>query len=1437
MRGRSPYENANIISKLLFLWLNPVFSKARKGGLADDDIHPCTMNESAENVTNNLERTWNEEKDRFHPNFLKAIFMANKWYLLLTAATLFCEMGLQTAKPIIMQQILLEFENIDSNGSLRRAGIFSGIFIITTFLALYFSNTSFWFSFRMGLRLRVAVSGLIYRKVLRLNQKALLSTAAGQIINLLSTDVQRFEYTFLYIHYGWVGIVQAVVIFCLMSRMATVPTVCGMVVVIFFVPMQSVLNKVYAGLKTKVAKTTDQRIRLISDIVNGIRIIKLHAWEEIFSNYISAIRRREINLFLKARLCQSFQFTQVVYQVKIGTLAMVLALVLRGQTAVLRSSTLFPLLNFLNTLFLTFTVFVPTCLVYFFDTTVSCSRVKKFLLIAELEGERQPHVVETDQPQIHCSHVSALWDESDKNITLRDISFKFSGPQLIAVVGPVGCGKSSLLQVVLGELPHYHGLITRSRNVYYMPQQPWIFPGTIRDNVLCSLPYDEARYQEVLSATTLNVDISFLPNGDYTQVGERGVSLSGGQKARIGLARVAYAQSTFVLLDDPLAAVDARVANHLFDHCICGILSDRLRLLVTHQIHLLPKVDKILVIKDGRIAHHGTYDELMEQKVDFHELEDPTHKKLAVTENQVMDSSAQELSGKSSVNLDMSLFDKEQVAEQQMCTAEEQNSVDSPNINLGQKLEAVVKISGKADLLNGSLTADWTRSSESKDTELFKSLDQALGSDDGSALHSERKSERNELKFSGSMRSKIHRPSITEVSYGSVHMVPLSADDFEVDIPDINADTDEAENRQTGAIGWRHYTLLGKMGGGICGLISVLILFVLTVVNYAGCDLWLTYWSSGVDRLKNLNTTTESDGTNLWDPSTDRFNLMVYGVLSALLIVISSGRSIVFFGVLLNSSKRLHDLMLKACLHTRLRFFEINPSGRILNRFAKDIVQLDDYLPTVIHDFMQTFFLVLNIATVTVIASYWMIIPTVPLLITFYVVCRYYLFTSRELKRMEANARSPMYGWVSVSVQGLPCIRAARSEDYEIRSYEQLVDKHTGVFYMNIAAVRWLSVRLDLVCALFVTMVVCGCLILAAYSSLPGANVGLMITYASGLLDLFQYCLRQSAEVENQMVSVERTVEYIDLEPEITKPPVYDVPNEWPSQGEVDFNGVWLRYHESAPWALKDIQLQIDPGMKVGIVGRTGAGKSSLISAIFRLVEFEIGEIIIDGIDIARLNLQQLRRRISIIPQDPIMFSGTIRTNLDPLGEMSDERIWNALLSVQLHKLVSGLPKGLDAPITEGGQNLSTGQRQLLALARAILGNNRILVVDEATANVDPGTDAIIQRTLRVQFSSCTVLTVAHRLRTVIDNDLIVVMENGRIVEVGIPHVLLNPELAGLDREKFAQTGLTNSLGENSVTGSGPLASLVRQTGPTESRLLSTMASKAFAGLLSNGKA
>ncbi|KAJ1557628.1 Multidrug resistance-associated protein 4 [Nowakowskiella sp. JEL0078] len=396
--------------------------------------------------------------------------------------------------------------------------------------------------------------------------------------------------------------------------------------------------------------------------------------------------------------------------------------------------------------------------------------------------------------------------------------------------------------------------------------------------------------------------------------------------------------------------------------------------------------------------------------------------------------------------------------------------------------------------------------------------------------------------------------------------------------------------------------------------------------------------------------------------------------------------------------------------------------------------------------------------------------------------------TSRQIKRMEAITRSPVYSSFNSTLEGLLTIRAFDAEDRFSDKFVRTQNENTRIWFMFLSATRWLGLRLDVLSSCFVIFISFLTVLLQKSLGLSPGIVGLLLSYSLQLMTLLQWCVRQSAEVENLMVSVERVLEYTELEPEA--PPFTDIrpPDSWPSQGDVEIKDLSLIYPKTNKPALQNITVHMKPGQRCGIIGRTGAGKSSFLQAIFRLVEPtpSSGTIFIDGIDTSTIGLADLRSRISIIPQEPFCFRGTLRFNIDPFSCYSDEELWKVLEAVELKRVIEAIPEKLDAKVTENGGNWSFGEKQLICLARAILRNTKLIVMDEATSNVDLQTDELVQKAIRGKtfgnqsqnalFANATVITIAHRLQTVIDFDCLMVLSGGKLVEFGKPYELLQKD-------------------------------------------------------------
>merc|ERR1712071_24632 len=601
---------------------------------------------------------------------------------------------------------------------------------------------------------------------------------------------------------------------------------------------------------------------------------------------------------------------------------------------------------------------------------------------------------------------------------------------------------------------------------------------------------------------------------------------------------------------------------------------------------------------------------------------------------------------------------------------------------------------------------------------------------------------------------------------------------------------------------------------------------------YIGSDYWLTLWTNAEEsrylrsigsakmNLTNFNTTqSRSIDTNSTYEATTRLDwiqnidtatgVYVYSILIGSFFIFTMIRTVHFFLICMSSSIKLHNNMFESIIRAKLVFFDQNPVGRILNRFSKDIGSMDEILPSTFFDMFSIGLENIGFIFLVGWVNLWLLLPLFFLAIIFLKLRNFYLKSARDVKRIESTTRSPVFTHLSSTLNGLTTLRAHQSQVIFQQTFDDLQDIHTSAWYMVLSMTRWFGLWLDWICIAYTASVTYTCV--ALRDSISGSQAGLAISSTIMLTGAFQWGVRQSAEVENQMTSVERVIEYSQLKPEaeLESPPEKKPPSSWPSNGKILFDAMSLRYREIDQPVLKNINCSIEAKEKIGIVGRTGAGKSSLIAALFRLTEPE-GHIVIDGIDSKSIGLHDLRSRISIIPQDPVLFSGTMRKNLDPFNEYTEETLWAVLEAVKLKDSVSELTGGLDSVMTEGGSNLSVGQRQLVCLARAILKKNRILVLDEATANVDQKTDSLIRLTIREKFKDCTVLTIAHRLNTIMNSDRIMVLDAGYLKEFDEPAVLLeNPK----------------SL----------FYGLVEQTGVIGAAMLTEMAKQAFAGRRPNG--
>uniref|UniRef100_A0A452EG50 Multidrug resistance-associated protein 4 n=1 Tax=Capra hircus TaxID=9925 RepID=A0A452EG50_CAPHI len=1203
----NPLQDANFCSRLFSWWLNPLFKIGYERKLKQDDLYSVLPEDRSQHLGEELQGYWDREvlrakKDAREPSLMKAIVKCYWKFYFALGLLMFLEEGTKVVLPIFWGKIISYVENYDPANSAAlheaygyAAGLSACVLVWAVLHHLHFCHIQ-----RVGMRLRVAVCHMIYRKSLRLSSSAMGKTTTGQIVNLLSNDVNRFDQVMIFLHYLWVGPLQAIAVTALLWMEIGISCLAGMAVLVILLLLQSCIGNSFSSLRSKTAALTDDRIRTMSEVITGIRTIKMNAWEKSFIDLITRLRREEISKILKSsylrglNLASFFAVSKIMIFVTFITNELLDNLITASQVFVVVM--LFEALRFSSTLYF------PMAVEKVSEAVISIRRIKNFLLLDEIT-QLNPQLQSDGERIVDMKDFTASWDEESETPALQGLSFTVRPGELLAVVGPVGAGKSSLLSAVLGELPPSQGKVSVHGRIAYVSQQPWVFPGTVRSNILFGKKYEKEQYEKVIKACALEEDLQNL-NGDLTVIGDGGIPLSSGQKARVSLARAVYQDADIYLLDDPLSTVDAGVSRHLFEQCIRQALKEKITILVTHQLQHLKDASQILILKDGKMVKRGTYNEFLKSKVDI-----------------------------------LSLFEKGN-----------EQSEPSP--------------------VPGAPTA------------ISESLVQSLQSP---------------------------RPSLKDAAPED-----QETENIQITLP--------LEDHLEGKVSFKTYENYFTAGAGWPVIIFLILINITAQVLAPGLTQSAVKW---------LTVST-----------------ILFGIT----------RSLLLFYILVNSSRTLHDKMLESILRAPVLFFNRNPIGRILNRFSKDIGQMDDLLPLTFLDFIQTFLLVVGVVGVMVAAIPWTAIPVIPLGIIFFVLRWYFLRTSREVKRLECTTQSLVFSHLASSLRGLWTIRAYKDGQGFQKLFDTYQDLHSEAWFLLLTTSRWLAVYLDVICAIFVTAVAFGALILV--ETLTPGQVGLVLSLTFTLTGMFQWCVRQSAEVENMMISVERGIEYTDLEKEAPWELEYRPPPSWPHGGEINFNSMNFRYSLDGPLVLKNVGMSIDPRQKRGIVGRTGSGKSSLIAALFRLSEPE-GGIWIDGILTNNIGLHDLRKKISVAPQEPVLFTGTMRNNLDPFNEHTDEELWNALEEVQLKDTIEHLPGKMNTELAESGLNLSVGQRQLVCLARALLKKNQILIMDKATSNVDPRTDELIQEKIHEKFAQCTVLTITHRLSNVIDCQWISVLDSG----------------------------------------------------------------------------
>ncbi|KAJ6164592.1 Metal resistance protein YCF1 [Penicillium chermesinum] len=1220
-----PYNYADIFSVLTFSWMTPMMKYGYNNYLTQDDLWNLRRSDTTSHTSDRLTMAWEEQLKKKQPSLWIALFKAFGGPYLRGALIKSGSDILAFVQPQLLRY-LIAF--IDSYRGPEPQPVIRGVFIAFGMFFTSICQTSclhqyFQRAFDAGMRVKASLTAMIYSKALRLSSEGRSTKTTGDIVNHMAVDQQRLtDLT----QFG-VQLVSAPfqIVLCMISlyNLLGPSMFAGVGVMIFMIPVNGMIARMMKKLQVVQMQNKDSRTRLMTEILNNMKSIKLYAWNTAFMNKLSHIRNDlELNTLRKIGATQSvanFTWQSTPFLVSCSTF---IVFVLISKVP-LTTEIVFPALTLFNLLSFPLSI-LPTVITSIIESAVAVNRLTEYFTSEELQTEAvqfEPAVEHTGDESVLLRDASFTWNRYSGNPVLERIDLSARKGELSCIVGRVGAGKSSLLQSILGELWKEHGEVIVRGRIAYVAQSPWVMNASVRENIVFGHRWDPEFYDLTVEACALLDDFKTLPDGDQTEVGERGISLSGGQKARLTLARAVYARADIYLLDDVLSAVDQHVGRHIINKVLgkSGILNGKTRILATNAITVLKEADFIGLLRDKSILEKGTYEQLMAMKGEV----------FSLVRNNLADSDDE----RSLIGSD-----------------DQQGSDDTAVLGNDDDTDASEDIDEPGSLVPHQTHATLRRASTAT--------------------------------WQGPRRKLVDEENAIKTKQTQ-------------------------ETSQQGKVKWSVYGEYAKESNITAVVFYMLALIASQTVQLLG-NFWLKKWTEAMREVAPMK------------------------------------------------AQRL--------------------SGRILNRFSSDIYRVDEVLA-------RTFNMLFSntgraVFTMIVISSSTpaFLLFILPLSYIYLSYQKYYLRSSRELKRLDSVTRSPIYAHFQESLGGISTIRAYQKQERFALENEYRMDANLRAYFPSISANRWLAVRLEFIGSLII-LASAGLAIVSVStgSGLSAGMVGLAMSYALQITNSLNWIVRQTVEVETNIVSVERVLEYANLPSEAPEVIFKSRPTAgWPGQGAVSFKDYSTRYREGLDLVLKDINLDIKPHEKIGVVGRTGAGKSSLTLALFRIIEPVGGQISIDNLDISKIGVSDLHGRLAIIPQDPAMFEGTMRDNLDPRHVHDDTALWSALDNARLKDHVAQMEGQLDAQVQEGGSNLSQGQRQLVSLARALLTPSNILVLDEATAAVDVETDALLQRTLRSStFKDRTIITIAHRINTIIDSDRIVVLDKGRVVEFDTPAALI----------------------------------------------------------------
>ncbi|XP_018621028.2 ATP-binding cassette sub-family C member 8 isoform X1 [Scleropages formosus] len=1230
---------------------------------------------------------------------------------------------------------LLGIYFISSQEFLANAYVLAVLLFFALLLQRTFLQASYYVAIETGINLRGAMQTKIYNKIMRLctSNMSMGEMTAGQICNLVAIDTNQLMWFFFLCPNLWAMPVQIIVGVILLYYLLGISALIGATVITVLAPVQYFVATKLSEAQKSTLEYSSERLKKTNELLRGIKLLKLYAWEHIFRDSVDETRQKEltslksfalytsVSIFMNAAIPIAAVLTTFVVHVHLSEDSDL------SPAVAFASLSLFHIL--VSPLFLLSSVVRSTV-----KALVSVQKLSEFFASDEIGEEQDPNaiiptstghnnkyqavplkVVNRKRPgredwnnygpprerdgncplaeedNVCIKIVSGYFTWTDGPPTLSNIDIKIPFGQITMIVGQVGCGKSSLLLAALGEMQKISGTVM------------WSSP-----------PDPDSEGEESSTEKDAGAD------GDSRKRGP-----------------VAYASQKPWLLNATL------VENITFE---MPLNKQRYKTVIEAcslqpDIDILPQGDQTEIGERGIILSGGQRQRIsvaraLYQQTNVVFLDDPFSA------------------------LDIHLSDHLMQEGILKLLREEKRTV----VLVTHKLQYLPHADWIIAMKDGTIQTEGTlKDIQNSEPELFEHWK--------TLMH--RQDQEFEKETVTETLTMLERKNLRRAMYSREALKTEEEDEEEF------TESDEEDNisqvlRHRATIPWRSCgTYLSSAGLLLLSLLLLSQLLKHTVM--VAIDFWLAHWTSHAIQVDIAGRNcTMSRGCAFSHSS----YLLVFSLLCCLGIILCLVTSVAVEWTGLRVAKELHHGLLNKIILAPMRLFETTPLGSILNRFSADTNTIDQHIPATLECLSRSTLLCLSALGVISYVTPAFLIALIPLAIACYFIQKYFRMASRDLQQLDDSTQLPLLSHFSETVEGLSTIRAF---GYEARFRQRLLeyaDANNIASLFLTAANRWLEVRMEYIGACVVLIAAVTSISNSLYNQLTSGLVGLGLTYALMVSNYLNWMVRNLADMEVQLGSVTRIRGLLKTEPESYEGllTASQVPAGWPQHGEIQIQNLSVRYDSTLKPVLKNVNAHISPGQKVGICGRTGSGKSSFSLAFFRMVDTFEGQIIIDGIDVAKLPLQTLRSRFSIILQDPILFSGTIRFNLDPEKKVTDGMLWEALEIAQLKPVVKTLPGGLDAMVTEGGENFSQGQRQLFCLARAFVRKSSILIMDEATASIDMATESILQKVVMTAFADRTVVIIAHRVHTILNADLVIVMKRGTILEYDRPEVLLERE-------------------------------------------------------------